>query len=342
MKTRGALAFVVLVLGIGLSACGDSDDGGGEAASSSKPAEWDMMVPVPAAASGDGTTNILQRFTEEVDKETGGRLKITIRNPGELPYTSAETVSSVGGGRVQLGDTGAFIAAESKVGAITQLPLLVQSIDEFEEVLPVVLPALETDLERFGASVLFTYSWPMQVLWGSGDAVTSLDGLDGRSVRTTSPEQAYLIQELGGDPTSLTSAEVATAMQRGVADTLTTAAFVVYASKWDEFVDWGYMAPINQVPSYILVNDKAMASLPEDVRTTLTELAEKYQALMFKEVPGFEQKYRDQAAKDFTVTDVTQADLDKSAAIMEPQWTKWAADNDLEPLMKSVREKLGR
>src|SRR5690606_37088749 len=95
-------------------------------AAKEKPIRWDL-----AGYYGMGTppTKLLNDFAKEVRSATDGKLQISVRPVGELPYSPPEYHRIVGNGSVEMADT-AWIAGDiPSAGALT-LPLLVRSFDE--------------------------------------------------------------------------------------------------------------------------------------------------------------------------------------------------------------------
>lgn len=343
-------ALLALMVALVVAGCGSGDSssstgstsGGSSGSSSSGTIKWDMIVPVPPSQTGFSVTNFVEDFAREVKERTNGQLQITVRPPGELPYTADQTLATVGGGKVEMGDTAAFIAAESKVGALPQLPYLVQSPEEFYRILPDLQTALQPDLDRFGAALLASYSYPVQTLWGRGDAPSSLRDLSGKDVRASSPEQAYLLRRLGANPVSLVSADVATSVQRGVVDAITTSGFNAFGAGWS-FLQWGYLSPVNDVPGFWVVNRKALDGLPEDVRSTLQDVAQEYQDKMESAIPDLESRGLDGLKSQGTkLVDGNDGDIALGTSIMSPYWDTWASDNNLTDLMDKVKQSLGR
>ncbi len=334
------VAIVVASLGISAAATAHSD----AQASKSATYEWDFMTVVPPFAKGSSVGNFLQAFAKDVEKQTNGQIKITLRPPGELPYAPAETLATVGSGRVQLGDGAAFIAGEAKSAGILQMPFLIQTPQDLKKAMVVLKPWLNKDFKKFGVTMLFYYTWPLQTTWGRGDAVASLADFKGKKLRASSSQQAYLLQKLGADPVTLTTPEVAPALQRGVVDGVTTAAYNAHPLGWGSFIKWGYLTPINDVPGMIVINTREWNKLPAPLRATVRRVAAKWQKNMLVKIPKAERLFQQALARDNDVQLIqgSKTDLAKGISIMRPYWTSWAKDNDLTPAMKAVRKAVGR
>ncbi|MBX6379006.1 MAG: TRAP transporter substrate-binding protein DctP [Clostridia bacterium] len=209
-----------------------------------------------------------------------------------------------------------------------------------------VRPFLEKDLEKRGASLLFWYTWPQQNIWGRGDPVRSLADLKGRRIRGTTPEEADMVRSLGATPVTLTTEEVPTAMQRGLMDGLISAAFNVLGARWYEFIRWAYVAEIRLSPSYIVVNDQALAALSPEVRKALEDTAAEFQARMVKEVIQQEAAARKTLSEEHGIRFYTasQEDVRAMEGLMSGYWDDWArkAGPDVAEALKAVRQVTGR
>ncbi|HEY8448982.1 MAG TPA: TRAP transporter substrate-binding protein DctP, partial [Bacillota bacterium] len=354
---------VLIAAGCGGGASGASGGGDGPANGAAGPSTTGGAT---GAATGDSSANVsirwdyylfvgwthpigeyAMRFADAVRERTGGRLEITVRPAGELPYGAAEMVRAVGEGRVQLGDgLATFITGEARVAAVPALPFLVTEVDELEAIWPTLKLHVDQAFADYGAQTLFIYTWPTQNVWGRGEPIRTLADFRGRKIRQTSPEHGALIARLGGEPVTFTTAEVPTALQRGVMNAVLSAAFNIRGAKWYEFLEWGYILDFGLVPSYILVNREAYAGLPDDVRAALDEVAAEFQAEMLAGIPARELDDRQALATEHGIELIEAADADRRAAVelMASYWDEWAREGGPETVeaLAAVRAILGK
>ena len=290
-----------------------------------EPIRWDYFIFV-------GNTHPIGQyaleFAEAVRERTGGRLEITVRPAGELPYKATEAVRITSDGSVQMADGYVgFVAGDSKVAALPGLPFLIRNFDEFKTAYPALEPHLLADLERQGVVLLYTYTWPPQNVWGREQPIRTLADFAGRKIRTTSPEQAALIEKLKAEPVTFTTAEVPAAMQRGVMDAVLTAGFNALGSQWQEFLDWGYLPDIHIGPSYILVNREAYAALPSEVREQLDAVAAEFEQRQSEEIIAREADDRRTLAAQhgLELIEARAEDVEAATELMKPYWEEWAA-----------------
>jgi TRAP-type C4-dicarboxylate transport system substrate-binding protein len=304
---------------------------------------WTFMSIVPPVTTGSTVGNFHKAFAAEVEKKTNGQLVITVKSPGELPYSPTATLATVGANRVQIGDGAAFISGESKAAALTMLPFLISNVKQFTTSLKVLRPSLTSDFNRYGVQSLYTYMWPLQVGWGTGTPPQSLADFKGMKIRSSTAEQAYFFQQLGASPVTIATAEVAPSIQRGVVTGVATAAYNALPLGWGQLFKWGYLQPINIVPGFVVINKEALAELPAGIRSTLLSVAAKWQKKLLSQIPTAEARYRTgMKGQGVTLIQPAKADQKRGASIMKPYWVKWAKDANLSTQLKAVRKVVGR
>jgi TRAP-type C4-dicarboxylate transport system substrate-binding protein len=338
VSLAGALALAVLTTGAAGAMPGHS-------ARPVATINWDFMTIQPATTKGKTSMgNFQQAFADDVFKKTGGALKITLRPPGELPYTLNQTVTTVGRNLVQMGDAGVFSAGEAKVIGIFGLPFLISTPKQFVTAVKILRPTLDQQLGQFGAQLLFYYTWPTQTAWGTGSPPVSLADFKGRKIRASSPEQAEFLKNLGAEPVTLTTPDVAPSLQRGLVDGVVTSGFTALGNGWGPLIKWGYTTPLGYVPGLIVVNKAQLDGLSPALRTTLMKVAAVWQAKMLAQIPRAETVYRKALVSQYGVKLVTgkKSDLKTGTAIMTPIWGSWAAQNGLDQQVAALRKAIGK
>jgi TRAP-type C4-dicarboxylate transport system substrate-binding protein len=289
-----------------------------------------------------------KEFADEVKKRTGGALEIVVRPAGELPYKPMEMVRVTGQGQVQLADGYmGFIAGDAKIGSLPGMPFLATTADELKRTMEVLEPYVVKELDKFGTTILYWYTWPPQNVWGRGQPITSIEGFKGRKVRATSPEQTEMLKRFGAVPVTFTTAEVPAAAQRGAMEAVLTAGFNLLGAKWYEFTEWAWVPDIHMGgPSYILVNKKALESLPADVRKTLQTVARESHERVLREIPGREDADRKtlETTHKIRLIRPPASEVEKGRKLMEPYWAEWAKARGPEAIeaLGKVRKALGR
>jgi len=287
-------------------------------------------------------------FADEVKKATDGKLEITVRPAGELPFKASEVVKATSIGQVQLAEAyQGFISGELPISSIASLPFLVQTGEELEKVYPIIEKYVTPAFEKRGVKILFWHTWPAQNLFGKGKPIRTIADFNGRKIRSTDGKQAEFMKQVGSSSISLTTAEVPVAMERGVAEGFMTAAFNVTGAKWYEFTDWGWMGNVNiGGPDYLIMNIKAYNQLPPDVKSKLDETAKSFGPKMRAMNLGDESTAINELKTKHNVDIYTPSKetVDELREKLKPFWDSWAKQHgkETEALLREVRASLGK
>lgn len=323
--TLRALAVVAGTIGLGVNAQAET---------------WTAYTYLPSPTV-EGS-KALQDIAAQVSEITGGRITANFSVGGSMPIAGNTITQAVGDGIIHLADDG-FFSGNVELGGIFGLPLLFQSWEEYEKGLEVVMPYLADAFLEQNVVVLGNYSWPEQVLF-TNEKMTGLDDYKGLKIRPSSPEQAEFVRRMGGTPVSMSSAEVAAAMQTGVVNGVFTAS-VSGGRIWRDQINYNYRLPLNYFPSLIVMNQATFESLPSDEQDALKNyVVERTTAatkLNSEDEAGVTKEFADSG---MTVTEPTQADFDAGLAAISSYWDEWAKSRSerTQQVLAEVRQVLGR
>ena len=346
MKKVLALALA-LIMALSLVACGASSNTGNEETSETKTDDtvynWDYLSII---STSNPAMKPIVEFVDAVKEATNGRLIITIREPGELPFTNSEYVRAIGEGSAQMGwGLMPSISGDLASGAILGLPFLVQNSDDLKTAMGVLQDKLEDELAAYGTGMLFYFNMPAQNLFGQGDPINSFSSMKGMQIRSTGSEMADFITSLGAVPVTIDSSEVPTSLSRGVVNSVITSALNCYGQNWNESLDWGYMFNLQADTVLTLVNLDALNALPDDIRQTLLDLSATYSEKAMQAISDAEDSAV-ASLKDagMVFVDADQADIDKEISSFSDYWDTWAQGKggDVPDTLASVRAALGK
>src|SRR5439155_24219107 len=115
--------------------------------------QWDMPTPYPA--SNFHTENIMQ-FVSDVDKATGGKLKITVHSSASL-FKAPEIKRAVQGGQAQIGEILLpNYQNEWQIFGLDGLPFLADSYDAALKLYKAQKPVMEKKLGEQGMMLLYS------------------------------------------------------------------------------------------------------------------------------------------------------------------------------------------
>ncbi|WP_068830809.1 TRAP transporter substrate-binding protein [Pseudomonas sp. BMS12] len=276
MIRRPLMLLAGILAALGLAACKDEDQSAQQAATAPvQQLQWKMVTAWPKNYPGLGTA--ANRFAERVATMSGGRLQIKVYAAGEL-VPALEVFDAVSQGTAELGH-GAAYYWKGKVPAA-----------QFFTAVPFGLSASEMNAwlshgdglklwteayAPFGVKPLAVGNTGMQMGGWYNKEIHSLDDLKGLKIRMPGLG-GEVLSKLGATTVNLPGGEVFTALQTGAIDATdwvspyNDLAFGLHkAAKYYYYPGW--QEP--QAALELLINQKALDSLPDDLEAIVEEAA---------------------------------------------------------------------
>src|SRR5215469_10277953 len=301
--------------------------------------EWNFYMH--QSAPNFATSRGAKLFTEEIDKATNGALKARLHLAGTLQISASNVTQAVGGNVVQIGDD-LFNSGNIPVAGILRLPMLIQSYDDFAKADAVLKPYVEKAYRDKGSTLLASYTYPLQFMWGR-KKLASLDDIKGMKLRVAQPEQGEFVRRFGGTSITMSAPEVPSALDRGVVDGIFTAG--VGAVLWKDLLKYGFVLIVNVNNSYFIANTDAYSKLSPDLQAKVRKVAEDTarwdQETMQKEEADSVQVL---TSAGYIFTTATPEENARAVAAMTPYWDEWAKSRGPEMVeaLAKVRAALGR
>jgi TRAP-type transport system periplasmic protein len=301
--------------------------------------EWNFYMH--QSAPNFATSRGAKLFTEEIEKATNGELTVRLHLAGTLQINASNITQAVGENVVQMGDD-LFNSGNIPVAGIPRLPMLVQSYDDFAKADAALKPYLEKSFGQKGVTLLASYTYPLQFMWGR-KKIESLADIKGLKLRVAQPEQGEFVRYFGGTSITMSAPEVPSALDRGVVDGIFTAG--VGAVLWKDLLKYGYQLIVNVNNSYYIANTDAFNKLSPDLQTKLRQVAQDTarwnQETMQKEEAESAQTL---TAMGYTFTKATPDEVSSAVEAMKPYWSEWAKarGGDVVEALATVRKALGR
>lgn len=283
-------------------------------------------------------------FCEKINERSEGRLNITCRPTGELPYTGAEALKVVSNNNVQIADANTgYISGDSTIAQLFTLPFLITTGEEFRTAYEIIEPIMTEDLAKFGSEVVLIYNWPKQCFWGTGNTPQTWADFNGLKVRTYAAEQQQFLASIGAAGMSLTFDEVPGAAQRGVINGMITSATSVADNKMFDYLDWGFLATYSVACNFIIMNSEQLAALPEDLRGIFLDACDEYADIVQEAMLTVDEENR-QINKDggMDLYEPDEAVMTEASELSVPIWEEWAKTTGYEEVLAEVREALGK
>ncbi|QPP50620.1 MULTISPECIES: TRAP transporter substrate-binding protein DctP [unclassified Halomonas] len=283
----------------------------------------------------------MERITDRVESEAED-LSISLHLGKTLQIASSDITQSVGDGFIDF-SADLFFSGNVPIARILNLPMLIENGDQWDKAYEAMLPYLEEGFAKQDVVFLGAYRYPQQVIFTSFE-IDSLDDLENRKIRVTSPEQGAFVEAFGGSPITLSGSDVPTALERGVIDGVLTAS-AGGAKNWHEFLDYNYRLPVNYAYSAVIANNGAYESLSEADRETLATIVSEETTNITEAFLVDEQAQKQsQAEAGMTIIEPSDEDIAKAQDALAPFWQEWASDAgpEHEQALQDVLTALGK
>lgn len=219
--------------------------------------KWDL--PAAYAATNFHTEN-LNQFAADVDKASGGKLKITV-HPNASLFKAPEIKRAVQGGQAQIGEVLLVnFQNEWQLFGADGIPFLADSYESAEKLWRAQKPLLDKKLAEQGMMVLYAVAWPPQGIYSKKPLASGAD-LKGIKWRAYSPATARIAELLGAQPVTVQAAELSQAMATGVVESYMSSGSTGFDTKTYEHLKYWYDTQAWLPKNAVIVNRRAFEAL---------------------------------------------------------------------------------
>ena len=231
--------------------------------------KWDMPTAYPA--TNFHTENIMQ-FASDVDKASGGKLKIQVHANASL-FKAPEIKRAVQGGQAQAGEILlANYQNEWQIFGTDSIPFLADSYPKAYKLYQAQKPALQKRFNDQNMVLLYSVVWPTQGLYVK-NKINSLADLKGAKWRAYSPATGRIAELLQAQPVTIQAAELSAAMATGVIDSFMTSGATGYDTKTYEHIKNYYNFQAWLPKNAVFVNKKAFDALDKSTQDAVMKAA---------------------------------------------------------------------
>lgn len=231
--------------------------------------KWDLASAYPA--TNFHSENLVQ-FANDVDKATGGKLKITVHSNASL-FKAPEIKRAVQGGQAQAGEIiFANFQNEWQIYGADGLPFLADSYDESIKLYKAQKPLIEKKLADQGMGLLYAVAWPPQGIYTKKPLSSAAD-LKSVKWRAYSPATSRIAELVGAQPVTVQAAELSQALATGVVESTMTSGATGVDSKLYEHLKYYYDMQAWLPKNAVLVNKKAFDALDKPTQDAVIKAA---------------------------------------------------------------------
>jgi TRAP-type C4-dicarboxylate transport system substrate-binding protein len=286
--------------------------------------KWDMPTAYPAS---NFHTETAQQFASDVEKATGGKLKIQL-HPNASLFKAPEIKRAVQGGQAQIGEILLVnFENEDPLYGLDGIPFLAASYADSLKLYKASRKALDDKLAKQGMMLLYTVPWPPQGIY-TKRTLNGVDDMKGLKWRAYSPATAKIAELVGAQPMTVQAAEVSQALATGVIDSYMSSGATGFDSKTYEHIKNWYDTQAWLPKNAIIVNKRAFDALDKPTQQALLKAGADAETRGWKVSQEKNGWYLDQLKqKGMNIVKPSEqltADLRKVGNVMLAEWLRKA------------------
>lgn len=284
--------------------------------------KWDLPAAYPA--TNFHTENLVQ-FATDVDKATGGKLKIVV-HPNASLFKAPEIKRAVQNGQAQAGEVLLVnFENENPVYGLDGLPFLASGYAGAAKLYGAQKPALEKLLAAQGMMLLYAVPWPPQGLYVKKE-IASVADMRRVKWRAYSPSTAKIAELIGAQPVTVQAAELPQALATGAVESYMSSGSTGYDSKTYEHIKYFYDTQAWLPKNAVLVNRKAFDALDKPTQDAVMKAAADAEKRGWKVSQEKDDWYKkaltEKGMKVLPPTAKLTADMKQVGSIMVDDWLK--------------------
>jgi len=229
--------------------------------------KWNMATPYPQS---EFHTRNIQEFAADVDKLSGGELKITIHSAQSL-FKHPEIPRAVRTGQVEMGETiMSNLANQSPIFQVDSIPFLVTNYADARKLWQGQRPFVEDYMKSQGMRFIYAVPWPGQGFFTKKEIKTIADmsGVKFRTYNSTTEKMATLMKAV---PTTVEAVEIPQAFSAGIVDAMVTSAATGARTEAWTFSTYYYDTQAWMPKNMVYVNEAAFRRLSPKAQQAIIE-----------------------------------------------------------------------
>jgi TRAP-type C4-dicarboxylate transport system substrate-binding protein len=286
--------------------------------------KWDLPAAYPA---NNFHTENLAQFAADVDKATGGKLKITVHANASL-YKANEIKRAVQGGQAQIGEVLLVnFENENPIYGVDGIPFLATSYAEAKKLGAAQKPMLDKLLGAQGMKLLYTVAWPPQGIYANKE-IASVADMRGLKWRAYSPATSKIAELVGAQPVTVQAAELSQALATGIVNSYMSSGATGYDTKTYESIKYWYDNQAWLPKNAVIVNQAAFNALDPATQQAVLKAAADAEVRGWKmsqeKNDWYKKALTEKGMKIVAPSPKLTADLKQVGSIMLADWEKKA------------------
>ena len=231
--------------------------------------QWNLPAAYPA--TNFHTENLVQ-FSQDVEKASAGKLKITVHANASL-FKAPEIKRAVQSGQAQVGEV-LLVNFENEwpLFGLDGIPFLATGYKDSMKLYQAQKPVLQKKLAEHGMMLLFSVPWPPQGLYVKKE-INSVADMRKVKWRAYSPSTAKIADLIGAQPVTVQAAELSQALATGVVESYMSSGSTGYDTKTYEHIKYWYDTQAWLPKNAVFMNRKAFDALDKATQDAVLKSA---------------------------------------------------------------------
>jgi TRAP-type transport system periplasmic protein len=279
-------------------------------------------------------------FAEEVEKRSGGKIKITVYPGAALGFGGARIMTVVRDGLLEFAQMwGAHTAGELRINEVIELPgLIPYDLALRKQIVQTLYPYWEQAHGQRGIIPLGVAQVEPRNIY-TRRPVKSLADLRGMKIRAQGVVETDFTRAIGASPVTLSWEEVYPAMQQGTIDGYWVTHSATFNAKLHEVARHAYEVGLGGATWFILGNKRAIDGLPPDLRKIVIDTGREASQRVWDRVDPDIKDYRVRLEKaGMTFTPASPEDMKVMLDRAQDVWAEWTAKGG--PVAKEMVDKI--
>jgi len=299
--------------------------------------KWNFPSAYPAT---NFHTENLAQFAKDVEKESGGKLSLTL-HPGASLFKAPEIKRAVQTGQAEIGEVlSSLLENEDPIFGVDVVPFLASSYPESRKLYAAAKPFMQKKLESQGIILLYAVPWQPQGIYAKKD-INSVNDMKGLKWRAYNRGTTRIAELAGAQAVTVQQAELAQALATGVVESfMTSSATGVDTKAWEtmtHFYDVQAWLPYNIVIVSKAAFDKLDKATQDAVRKAAATAETRGWKASEDKNAGFINTMKQNKMKVQAPSAELKAGLAKIGNTLAEEWSK-RAGADGEAVLKAFKK----
>ncbi|HEB94828.1 MAG TPA: C4-dicarboxylate ABC transporter substrate-binding protein [Sedimenticola thiotaurini] len=255
--------------------------------------------------------NLLE-FKKEVEKETGGSLKIEIYPSAQL-YKDKEVPQAVSSGAIEMGVASITrFAGTIPAVDIFYVPFMFPTADKVRKATEPGSPIrgpLDEAILNTGARPLWWQAFGGAIILSKNEPIKRPEDMKGKKVRVFGKTLGEFVKAVGGAPVLMSGSKQFLAYQRGTVDAGMTGLTTIPSRKLYQVMDYVTLTNHADIEFLVLINEKVWQGLSEKERAVMQKAARRVEVDLRNKMGELEAEALEFARGKMKVVELSPEDL---------------------------------